>query len=188
MDPASLGIFKAKLAAARAKATERIEGVEKAAEFDRPESEWSGELSSYDNHTGDSSSALEMRSISLGLINHGEDTLAQIDAALDRVESGTYGKCVRCGIDIPEERLHAIPWAASCAECGARSPSPVGTGTSRPIEEEVIRPPFGGRSTAHAYDDPGIHGEDIWDELAEYGTANSPQDEESFGSGGPDAR
>ena len=44
-----------------------------------------------------------------------ESRLGLVNAALDRIEKGTYGKC-DCGKDIPEERLEADP-AASCM-CG----------------------------------------------------------------------
>ena len=187
MDRRTLGIYRKKLLRAKERAESRITVLEETSGFDRPESDWAGELSSYDNHTADSSSALEMRSINLGLINHSEDRLAQIDAALDRVDKGVYGKCVQCGRDIPLERLDAIPWAASCATCGVRQPSSAGMGDARPIEEEVIRPPFGGVDPARAYDDPGVHGEDIWDALASYGNANSPQDDEASYSGDVDS-
>lgn len=38
--------------------------------------------------------------------------LTEVQAALKRIEQGTYGKCVVCGRPIPEKRLEAIPWAA----------------------------------------------------------------------------
>jgi DnaK suppressor protein len=38
--------------------------------------------------------------------------LTEVQAALKRIEDGTYGKCVVCGRPIPEKRLEAIPWAA----------------------------------------------------------------------------
>jgi RNA polymerase-binding transcription factor DksA len=37
--------------------------------------------------------------------------------ALDRIEDGTFGKCVRCGRQIAEERLEAIPYATRCIDC-----------------------------------------------------------------------
>jgi DnaK suppressor protein len=43
---------------------------------------------------------------------------AAVDAALERLDAGTYGTCQRCGRAIPEERLEYIPWAASCVTCG----------------------------------------------------------------------
>ena len=40
--------------------------------------------------------------------------LADIDAALERVAAGTYGRCTVCGAPIPEARLQARPFAATC--------------------------------------------------------------------------
>jgi len=41
-----------------------------------------------------------------------------IDRALMKIEAGSYGRCERCGKDIPVARLQAIPWAATCLACG----------------------------------------------------------------------
>ena len=43
--------------------------------------------------------------------------LDSIDAALDRIEQGEYGKCVNCGEPIQEKRLEAVPWARHCIRC-----------------------------------------------------------------------
>lgn len=43
--------------------------------------------------------------------------LAGVDAALERIDAGTYGRCVECGRRIPPERLEAVPDAARCIEC-----------------------------------------------------------------------
>ena len=40
----------------------------------------------------------------------------QINAALKRIENGTYGFCEVDGAPIPEKRLEAIPWASRCAK------------------------------------------------------------------------
>lgn len=39
---------------------------------------------------------------------------AEVAAALDRVDSGMYGRCQVCGVPIPDERLDAIPWTRAC--------------------------------------------------------------------------
>ena len=44
-------------------------------------------------------------------------SIEEIDAALDRIDTGTYGRCVRCGSAIPLERLEFRPFAASCVSC-----------------------------------------------------------------------
>jgi RNA polymerase-binding transcription factor DksA len=44
-------------------------------------------------------------------------TIDEIDAALDRIDSGTYGRCVTCGSAVPLERLEVRPFAATCVSC-----------------------------------------------------------------------
>jgi DnaK suppressor protein len=46
-------------------------------------------------------------------------TIEEIDAALARIEAGTYGVCVTCGAAIPEERLELRPFAGRCVACTA---------------------------------------------------------------------
>src|SRR3954447_13780351 len=45
---------------------------------------------------------------------HAAQELAQIAAALRRVEAGTYGQCEDCGEAIDERRLHALPATRFC--------------------------------------------------------------------------
>ena len=40
-----------------------------------------------------------------------------IRSALKRIADGTYGECVRCGAEIAEARLDALPWTPFCREC-----------------------------------------------------------------------
>jgi DnaK suppressor protein len=53
----------------------------------------------------------------LALRERNEQHLADVEAALERIEAGTYGRCVRCGSPIAAERLEALPWAATCIDC-----------------------------------------------------------------------
>jgi DnaK suppressor protein len=43
--------------------------------------------------------------------------LVQVEAALERIEKGTYGICQQCGREIGTKRLDAIPYAARCIDC-----------------------------------------------------------------------
>ena len=45
--------------------------------------------------------------------------LQQIDNALDRINQGTYGRCVKCGKEIPQERLEVLPYALMCITCAS---------------------------------------------------------------------
>lgn len=55
-------------------------------------------------------------------ILHGAQlALADVEAALDRMRLGTYGKCVHCGTQLPAERLEVVPQAALCMPCQQRA-------------------------------------------------------------------
>ena len=43
--------------------------------------------------------------------------IARIEAALDRVAAGTYGRCIRCGGAIVAGRLEVLPYAETCIDC-----------------------------------------------------------------------
>ncbi len=45
--------------------------------------------------------------------------LQDVEAALARIDDGTYGVCVDCGRPVAPERLAALPWAARCIDCQA---------------------------------------------------------------------
>ena len=47
------------------------------------------------------------------------DEAGQIQEALNRVNAGTYGKCLTCGKPVGEQRLKAIPHAAICVNCAS---------------------------------------------------------------------
>ncbi len=50
-----------------------------------------------------------------------EQTLEQIDAALVRLDAGTYGICSDCGKPINPERMEALPYATLCIDCQAKT-------------------------------------------------------------------
>ena len=47
------------------------------------------------------------------------DEVKQIQAALERVGSGTYGVCLSCGQPVDQNRLQAVPHAATCIQCAS---------------------------------------------------------------------
>ncbi|MDP3700611.1 MAG: TraR/DksA family transcriptional regulator [Hylemonella sp.] len=47
--------------------------------------------------------------------------LDAVDAALKRIETGSYGVCTDCGVDIPAARLHAAPETSRCIACQDKS-------------------------------------------------------------------
>jgi len=68
------------------------------------------------NHMAETASVTTDREIDYSLEESEERMLAAIDAALARIDAGTYGRCERCGKEIEEDRLEAIPWATLCID------------------------------------------------------------------------
>lgn len=57
------------------------------------------------------------RDLEFAINEHGTAELAAIDAALARLQAGTYGHCTDCDARIPDARLNASPEAARCMSC-----------------------------------------------------------------------
>lgn len=81
--------------------------------------EESEEVTIADNLAETASITLD-REIDYSLEEASSHVLAAIDAALARIEDGTYGTCASCGRAIGDDRLEAIPYAALCIDCRAR--------------------------------------------------------------------
>jgi DnaK suppressor protein len=58
--------------------------------------------------------------LTLSLLGSDKNALDQIDAAIERIEDGSYGKCETCGVKIPKTRMEAIPYAALCVRCASQ--------------------------------------------------------------------
>ena len=97
--------YEARLRKRLSELTDRVVGVEHA--LDAPAPKDSEERAT--EREGDE--VLE----SLG--NQGMLEIRMIEAALKRVEEGTFGECVNCGEEIAEARLDAVPHAPRCVKC-----------------------------------------------------------------------
>lgn len=69
---------------------------------------------------GDESVALTSADANISELQSNTEEIRAIDAALERIEQGVYGRCLDCGGDIPLARLEAYPTAERCVECQAR--------------------------------------------------------------------
>jgi RNA polymerase-binding transcription factor DksA len=56
--------------------------------------------------------------LSPNLLGSDDDALAQIEAAIERIDDGSYGQCEECGGEDPRTRSDTIPCAAMCATMG----------------------------------------------------------------------
>jgi len=75
----------------------------------------------YDSNFADTSQVTAERGEAEALVRELGDTLDQIDAALQRIEEGTYGRCASCGNEIGQDRLAAMPTAAKCISCASKA-------------------------------------------------------------------
>ena len=65
----------------------------------------------------ESSEADIQEDIEFALIQMKSETLNKVDAALRRLDDGSYGDCFECGDEIAEARLRALPFAVRCKDC-----------------------------------------------------------------------
>ena len=77
----------------------------------------SGELTTLDQHPADSGTNLadaDREEASLEVLLAQQERVRE---ALARLDAGSYGKCVACGRELPDERLEARPEAERCVDC-----------------------------------------------------------------------
>ena len=76
-----------------------------------------GEPSTIDQHPADSGANLadaDREEASLEILHAQQERVRE---ALARLDAGTYGQCVDCGQQLPDERLEVRPEAARCVSC-----------------------------------------------------------------------
>ncbi|MDF2721887.1 MAG: molecular chaperone DnaK [Paenibacillus sp.] len=129
-----------------------------------------GELSSYDNHPADLGSEMFERGKDIALNEHEEHHLADVQDALVRMQEGSYGKCVLCGSSIGYERLLAVPETEYCF----RHVPDREISERRPVEEQVLRHPFGRTSMDEFASETEFDGEDAWQIVERWGNSDSP--------------
>lgn len=75
---------------------------------------------SLDEGFADAAQATSERAKVLSFVEGLTNRLHDVEAALSRVDRGSYGQCERCGKDIPPERLEAVPTARLCINCAQK--------------------------------------------------------------------
>lgn len=97
--------FKENLLKLKVELTRMLEAQDKPAEL----------RDSYD----DADLATDMMGKMMGALvsSNYEKNLERVNAALDRMERGEFGKCLVCSTDIPPARLEALPFTLYCIDC-----------------------------------------------------------------------
>jgi DnaK suppressor protein len=106
--------FKQRLLDERARAQEALARIQQE---DAGQLQGEHEEIQSDNSIGDYATALYDRELDYTFEESVERVIEAIDAALKRIEDGTYGICENGGEQIPLERLEAIPWTTLCIDC-----------------------------------------------------------------------
>jgi DnaK suppressor protein len=68
-------------------------------------------------HMADIGSDNYEQGLTLSLLESEEVVLGQVQAALERIDTGVYGLCDECEGKIPKTRLKAIPYTPYCVKC-----------------------------------------------------------------------
>jgi DnaK suppressor protein len=71
----------------------------------------------FDEEGGEGGTSNVDRELDLVLSAQALAAVEEIDRALVKIDNGTYGRCERCGNEIPRARLEALPHAALCVAC-----------------------------------------------------------------------
>lgn len=73
-----------------------------------------------ESHLAEAGSLTLDREIDYTLEEAAQERMKETEMALERIESGKYGRCTSCGLEITSERLEAVPWASLCIDCKRR--------------------------------------------------------------------
>lgn len=109
--------MRAALTGERARVVRRLDGL--AADFEETVAA-SRDSNADDEHDPEGHTIAFERSQVTSLSRRLEQHLAEVDAALARLEAGTYGVCTTCGGPVAPERLEARPAARECIACASR--------------------------------------------------------------------
>ena len=132
--PHRLAQQQGRLLQTRADLLQRIKNLAEEASEDMPE---------YSIHMADAATDSFDRDLLLGLASFEQEALYEVDAALKRIEDGTYGVCELTGCPIPWKRLEAVPSTRFSieAEIGLEPgthPHIGSLGTVQPVGEEAF--------------------------------------------------
>jgi len=105
--------------------TDRAETLRRIAELEREfggivASSAAGSAGGDDEHDPEGATVAFERQHIAALLEQAREHLAAIEAAVGKLDAGTYGRCDTCGGPIGAERLAARPAALTCVRCAAR--------------------------------------------------------------------
>jgi RNA polymerase-binding protein DksA len=130
MEKKELAGFELQLLELRERLLRRVDTAEEALREDvvKP-----GDISSVPTHPADQD--VEGLDVEIAIAQNEELLLEQVEAAIKRIEAGTYGVCQQCGRTIGAQRLQAVPYASRCINCARGQ----GDQIEKPVRDEPRR-------------------------------------------------
>jgi len=119
MKKTEMRVYKERLLMIRSRLRGDVNAMTEAA-LSKTRSEASGDLSSMPIHMADVGTDNYEQEFTLSMLQNEEETLDQIEAALERIEDTIYGSCVECDGRITKTRLNAIPYTPFCIKCASK--------------------------------------------------------------------
>jgi RNA polymerase-binding transcription factor DksA len=113
LSPQELYVFRERLLLVRRQLAGDLDHMENEA-LKKNRSDAAGDLSLMPIHMADIGTDNYEREFTIGLIENETETLKEIDAALERIENGTYGICQATRKPISKARLKVVPWTRYC--------------------------------------------------------------------------
>lgn len=135
MNQKDLTYFKELLLKKRSEMLSHMDSIT-SAERENTMKESSGDHSAYAFHMADQGSDTMEREYNFFYAQRDGKLLSHIERALDRIESGEYGKCRSCHNPISKARLEAVPHATLCIACKSKGEKLPPTSTDE--DEEPI--------------------------------------------------
>ena len=168
MDEKKLKHYKKLLLRERDRRMEALEDVEQGKGISLRDD--TSELSSYDNHPGDLGNETFEAEKNFSFRTRDKFLLSEVEAALKKIDEGTFGRCEVCRKEIGEDRLEVRPYARTCINCENDMEQKVmDEEKGRPIEEQVMYPSLGYMFRDHTVNDEvGFDGEDTWEDVNMY--------------------
>lgn len=174
-----LSEFKSKLLKEKRRLLNTIDSIDENI-HDSSFKNYSSELSVYDNHPADIGTETFMLAQDINLKNNEEEILSKVEAALTKIENGSYGKCEVCNNEIKSERLEIIPYVKTCKNCMDHENVTDEMNNYRPSEEDSLGFPFGKNYKDFSEEEyVGTDGEDIIQKVDEYNKINTDPSEKT---------
>ncbi len=106
LTPDKIQEYQRKMESERARLMDQIQKLEKPEEFGSDVDDTSEEQEEAEAFAGDMAASQALK-----------DRVNEIDAALNKIRTGEYGKCEKCGMDISEKELDLVPESRLCEHC-----------------------------------------------------------------------